>query len=281
MRVRLRCPVRGCSEILELEVRRAICPRGHSFDRSRAGALNLLQPQDRRSKAPGDATEAIDARRRTFDRGLLEPIHAAVIESLRPRPRTTGVLLDVGCGEGAFARRIERETAVSFEIVGVDISSDAVERAARGSKTALWIVANADRSLPLADGSVDAIVSINARVHPVEFARVLSPDGVAVVAVPAPDDLVQLRESVQGRGAERDRRPRVEAGMDGWLRPVTSRRVSETRNLPVDAQRDLLAATYRARRRSAVGALADLAPMAVTLAWDLSVWARGSTGSGG
>ena len=38
-----------------------ICPRGHSFDVARSGYINLLQPQERRSRNPGDSADAVAA----------------------------------------------------------------------------------------------------------------------------------------------------------------------------------------------------------------------------
>ena len=52
----LLCTVRDCREQLLREERRMVCPRGHSFDIARRGYVNLLQPQDRRSKKPGDTS---------------------------------------------------------------------------------------------------------------------------------------------------------------------------------------------------------------------------------
>jgi hypothetical protein len=34
--------------------------RGHSFDIARSGYINLLQPQERRARRPGDATDAVE-----------------------------------------------------------------------------------------------------------------------------------------------------------------------------------------------------------------------------
>ena len=64
----LLCTVRTCHQPLVREERRVICARGHSFDVARSGYINLLQPQDRRSKQPGDTADAVAARRRLHDR---------------------------------------------------------------------------------------------------------------------------------------------------------------------------------------------------------------------
>ena len=63
-RMLLLCPVRGCHLALTREEKRVVCARGHSFDIARSGYINLLQPQERRSKNPGDTADAVAARRR-------------------------------------------------------------------------------------------------------------------------------------------------------------------------------------------------------------------------
>ena len=66
----LLCPVRGCHLSLVRDMRRVVCPRKHSFDIARSGYINLLQPQERRARNPGDTAETIAARRRLHDRGF-------------------------------------------------------------------------------------------------------------------------------------------------------------------------------------------------------------------
>ncbi|MGH9695411.1 MAG: putative RNA methyltransferase, partial [Bryobacteraceae bacterium] len=60
-----------------------LCARRHSFDIARSGYINLLQPQDRRSKQPGDTKAAIAARRRLHDRGVTAPFLQGVADMLR------------------------------------------------------------------------------------------------------------------------------------------------------------------------------------------------------
>ena len=63
----------------------------------------------------------------------------------------------------------------------------------RGATPAAWVVANADRLLPYADRSFSVILSITARMNAGEFRRVLRDDGRLLVALPAPEDLIELR----------------------------------------------------------------------------------------
>src|SRR5207253_3467190 len=94
--VTLLCSVRDCRQPLAREERRYICGRNHAFDIARSGYVNLLQPQERRSRTPGDSAEAVAARRRIADRGILEPLVAPMIAMLRD----ARVVLDIGCGDG-------------------------------------------------------------------------------------------------------------------------------------------------------------------------------------
>src|SRR4029077_9424771 len=96
----LLCPVRNCHLPLAREERRLLCARGHSFDVARSGYINLLQPQERRSKQPGDTPAALRARRQLHDRGTPGPLLRAIAELLAPAP--ADIVLDAGCGEGFY-----------------------------------------------------------------------------------------------------------------------------------------------------------------------------------
>src|SRR3989442_1409083 len=89
------CPVRGCHMALAREDRRLLCPRGHSFDVARSGYVNLLQPQERRSKQAGDSKAVVAARRRLHDRGVTGPLLSAIGEMMAASPND--VVLDAGC----------------------------------------------------------------------------------------------------------------------------------------------------------------------------------------
>src|SRR5207244_7685400 len=117
--------------------------------------------------------------------------------------RTSDIVLDAGCGDGFYLGSLAGQTG--FDAHGVDISTAAVDAAARRYRGCEWIVANADRFLPYADGSFSIVVSITGRVNAGEFRRVLRDDGGLLVALPAPEDLVELC------GAGRDRVARTVA----------------------------------------------------------------------
>lgn len=268
MRFLLRCPVRGCAEPLVRDGNRWSCAQGHSFDRNRSGALNLLQPQDRRSKSPGDSKEAARARHRLAQLNHAKAVHDAFAHVLRARasegPRS---ILDVGCGEGAFLRSLQ--TIDNLELHGVDISAPSIEIAAKTQPKGLFIVANADRDLPYIDRAFDFIASIDSRINPAEFARLLKPGGLVLIAVPADDDLVELRERVYGARVDKPRAERVERDLEGSFKLAERTTVRESRDFDAGALRDLLTTTYRGFRAKERAAVDALGAMTVTLSHDV------------
>jgi 23S rRNA (guanine745-N1)-methyltransferase len=231
----LLCPVRDCHLELVREDRRRVCARGHSFDIARSGYTNLLQPQERRSKNPGDTAEAVAARRRLHDLGVTEPLLQAVAEIAGPSSEDT--VLDAGCGEGFYLGSLAGETG--FDAHGVDISIPAVDAAARRYPGCEWIVANADRFIPWADRSFSLVMSITARMNTDEFRRVLRDDGRLLVALAAPEDLIELR------GIGRDRVARTVDTFAPHFTLTEQRRVTATSQLDADAVRDVLLSIYR------------------------------------
>src|SRR5580658_10563638 len=123
----LLCPVRNCQLGLVRDGRRMYCPCGHSFDVARSGYINLLQPQDRRSKQPGDTVAVVAARRRLHDLGVTEPLLQAIAEVIAASASDS--VLDAGCGDGFHLGSLARE--IGFDAHGVDISIPAVDAAAR------------------------------------------------------------------------------------------------------------------------------------------------------
>ena len=229
------CPVRACGLPLTSDRRRLVCERGHSFDIARSGYINLLQPQDRRSKQPGDTVAAVAARRRLHDRGVTAALASGLAEFLAPSPGD--VVLDAGCGDGFYLGSLARE--IGFRGHGVDISIPAIEAAARRYPECQWIVANADRLIPYADHSFSIVMSITARMNPGEFLRVLRDDGRLLIGLPAPDDLIELR------GSGRDRTERTIETFAPHFNLVGQSRATTSADLEAAAVQDVLHSIYR------------------------------------
>src|SRR5258708_22928212 len=107
----LLCQVRECHMALLREQGRVFCPRGHSFDVARSGYINLLQPQDRRSKQPGDTAAAVTGRRRLHDSGVTAPLLDGIAKMIAASPGD--LVLDAGCGGGFYLGALARQTALT------------------------------------------------------------------------------------------------------------------------------------------------------------------------
>ncbi len=247
------CPVRNCHLPLVREERALRCAARHSFDVSRTGYVNLLQPQERKSKTPGDTPEAVAARRRLHDRGVTLPLLRAIAELTGVSSADT--VLDAGCGDGFYLGSLSRETGCDAH--GIDISLPAIEAAARRYPGAEWIIGNADRFVPWADQTFSLLLSITARMNAPEFHRVLRPDGRLLVALPAPDDLLELR------GVGRDRVERTLETFAGAFELTAQHRATTHAELDAAGVQDILHSIYRPLRAETPGA------MRVTFSLDL------------
>jgi 23S rRNA (guanine745-N1)-methyltransferase len=249
-----------------------VCPAGHTFDVARQGYLNLLQPQDRRSPGAGDARTVVDARGSLWAAGFGHAVVAEVVSLSEAVPGNPLIVVDLGAGTGdALGLVAASRPAVG---VGIDLSVAAAARAARRFPALTWLVANADRRLPLLDGSVDLVLSIHGRRNPADCARVLKPGGALVAAVPASDDLIELRAMVQGRGLERQRNRRLIAEHEALFSVTAHREVRERQSLDPGRLRDLLHTTYRGRRARVTGLSDGRAPLDVTMASEVWLFTR-------
>ena len=268
----LACSVRECGLPLERRERAFVCPRGHSHDLARSGYVNLLQPHDRRSLAAGDSKAAVKARARLFAAGIGRALSDEVVRRATALSLADDApVVDLGSGSGDTLGQLG--AAHRCAAVGIDLSVAAIDHAARNFPDLTWVVANADRRLPLLDHSVQLMLSLHGRRHPAECARVVASDGWLLVAVPAHDDLLELRETVQGQAIERERGDALVAAHEPHFRMLDRFSVRTRQQLERDTLLDLLRTTYRGERTSGAMRVAAITSLNVTLASDVFLFA--------
>ncbi len=186
------CPI--CSAPLEREPGRYVCPKGHSFDLSREGYVNLLPANRQHSREPGDDKAMAQARTRFLDGGWYAPLRdklTALVRDLAPQGAT---LLDAGCGEGWYTAAMAQVMAEKEgQTAGVDLSKPAVKKAARRCPAAEIAVCSVYH-LPLPDASVDVLVNCFSPLAIEEFRRVVKPGGRFLYVVPGPRHLWELKK---------------------------------------------------------------------------------------
>jgi ubiquinone/menaquinone biosynthesis C-methylase UbiE len=115
---------------------------------------------------------------------VYRPAHDEVVAQLRDHQSAR--VVDIACGTGILADRIERELHPA-EVYGVDMSEGMLNQARSRSTKVQWLRGPAEQ-LPFDDSSLDAVVTTSA-FHffdqPAalrEFHRVLAPGGLVAVS---------------------------------------------------------------------------------------------------
>jgi 23S rRNA (guanine745-N1)-methyltransferase len=213
----------------------------------------------------------VQARRRLFDRRLSDYL-AEKIETVLTDAGARGPILDVGCGEGFHLARLT--LGPRAEGIGVDISTPAVDLAARTHPELTWIVANADRRLPLADETIGTILAITARVNIEEFARLVPRGACVLVATPGEDDLAELRELVLGEARKLTSSPNIETDSVRHFEVVAREHARSVIDADRETIDDLLVSTYRGQRDSQRVSDAEIAHLRITQSRDLLLLRR-------
>ena len=184
------CPV--CGEKLNRQDRSYVCPNRHSFDMARQGYVNLLTVSQKHSLNPGDTREQVLSRRAFLEAGYYAPILRTLIETAKELG-LTGPIVDVGCGEGYYSAQLAQ--ALGAELMGFDISKEAVRCAAAKYKGPTWLTATAAH-IPVESGSVQLVTSLFALTLPEEFSRVLAQDGYYFQVLACQDHLLGLKSII-------------------------------------------------------------------------------------
>lgn len=193
------CPV--CGEPLQRHpsAKYYACQNQHSYDVAKEGYLNLLPVQYKHSKEPGDSKTMMTARREFLEAGFYEPMAKAVammIDAINAQDQPLR-LLDLGCGEGYYSRKIAGycDHSDRIELHGVDIAKFAVAAAAKKQPQARFIVASSNR-LPYPEQYFDVVLRVFAPSDDDELKRVLKQVGRLLTVTPGPRHLWQLKQFI-------------------------------------------------------------------------------------
>ncbi|HGP9350939.1 TPA: putative RNA methyltransferase [Streptococcus pneumoniae] len=185
------CPI--CQENLTLLETNFKCCNRHSFDLAKFGYVNLA-PQIKQS-ANYDK-ENFQNRQQILEAGFYQAILDAVSDLLASS-KTTTTILDIGCGEGFYSRKLQ-ESHSEKTFYAFDISKDSVQIAAKSEPNwaVNWFVGDLAR-LPIKDANMDILLDIFSPANYGEFRRVLSKDGILIKVIPTESHLKEIRQRVQ------------------------------------------------------------------------------------
>ena len=192
------CPI--CQENLTLVEGSLKCNNRHSFDLAKFGYVNLA-PQIKQS-ANYDK-ENFQNRQQILEAGFYQAILDA-ISDLLASSENTETILDIGCGEGFYSRKLQ-ENHPDKTFYAFDISKDSVQIATKSEPNwaVNWFVGDLAR-LPIKDASMDILLDIFSPANYGEFRRVLSKDGILIKVIPTENHLKEIRQRVQDQLTNKD-----------------------------------------------------------------------------
>lgn len=192
------CPI--CQENLTLVETSLKCNNRHSFDLAKFGYVNLA-PQIKQS-ANYDK-ENFQNRQQILEAGFYQAI-LEDISDLLASSKTTKTILDIGCGEGFYSRKLQ-ERYPDKTFYAFDISKDSVQIAAKSEPNwaVNWFVGDLAR-LPIKDASMNILLDIFSPANYGEFRRVLSKDGILIKVIPTENHLKEIRQKVQDQLTNKD-----------------------------------------------------------------------------
>ena len=194
------CP--KCSEKLIKDVNTFKCSKGHCYDISKDGYVNLLI-SSKKSGAHGDNKEMISARRRflSLDNYLVivDKLCEIIFDFCKENKIKTPVILDAGCGEGYYSGRIyDGLTSLMPDspiIYAADVSKEGISKAAKSYKNVSFSVASVNK-LPFASETFDIVLSLFAPLSEAEFDRVLKRGGLLITVSPSENHLMGLKSVI-------------------------------------------------------------------------------------
>ena len=261
----------------------------HPFDVARQGYINLLPVQQKKSKAPGDSQQSIEARKRFLNAGHYQPLNDLICQkmtallmakkaSLKQKNKPIN-WLDIGCGEGYYTQAMA-QTGMDM-LIAADISKPAVVELARTSKAlgrlwyqgaeeakedgtyaaAIYPLVTSAAHLPLRAHSINGISSIFSPILPAAFNEALSDAGYLIIAKPDIGHLATMREALFDDVREHDSDKFLDE-LAPYFQLLETHHVSSKLSLAAEALADLMTMTpyaYRARSEKRQTLLAEVA----------------------
>ncbi len=192
------CPV--CRAGLSEEEKLFSCSGGHVFDKSAEGYVNLAFVKKANTEKSGDAADMERSRRSFLEGGFYKPLADRICDILSENIKGAdgGLIIDAGCGEGYYSRRI-KERMPLLDVYGLDLSKQAIKMAAKFEKNCEmknhYSVCGVF-DMPFDDSTAKAVVSVFAPVASGESRRVLEKGGLLIVACPGKNHLYGLKKAL-------------------------------------------------------------------------------------
>ena len=165
------------------------CINRHNYDISKEGYVNLLKKQG--GKEFGDSKEMVISRREFFNKDYYKPLKEELRKLIMKHNPNT--VLDLGSGEGYYTNFFKDE--LDIDIVGIDISKEAVKISSKKNKNVNYIVSSV-QDIPLFDSSIDLVINNFTPLELNEIYRVLKNEGILITTKVGRNHLLELKQAI-------------------------------------------------------------------------------------
>lgn len=190
---KLACP--KCKKPLFLEGNSYKCEDNHTYDLAKTKYINLLLNPDKATNNPGDSKESLIARKAYLNEGYYHIISDTVNHYIKEHTSNPLHILDLGCGEGYYTKRMKESLGDENTYYGLDISKEAINMATKYTKDICWIVGNS-KNIPVSDHSMDVICALFTVVNKEELKRCLADNGFIIHVTANPRHLIEIKELI-------------------------------------------------------------------------------------
>lgn len=192
------CP--KCKEALSYDDKTLKCVNNHSYDIAKQGYVNLVLGS---SKGAGDDKNMCRSRHEFHNMDYYKCLSDKLADICLSNKSTS--ILDAGCGEGYYLRKIRNKFAENDiqpdTLIGIDLAKEACLIAAKlekgqSAKAQIHYAVAGIFDMPVADESVECVLSVFAPVPDKESFRVLKKGGLLIVVSPGEKHLEGLKTAV-------------------------------------------------------------------------------------
>ena len=192
-----KCPV--CELVLIKQENHYVCGKGHNFDISKMGYVNLLLANQKKTNDPGDNNQMMESRKNFLNKEYYSKFSNKLNEVIAFHlSKDAKYILDAGSGEGYFISKLKttlsiKDNRAHINYYGIDISKSAASYGSKRDKSIQFAVGS-NFNLPILDNSTDCIIRNFAPGDNKEFHRVLNETGKLIIITPGALHLYELKE---------------------------------------------------------------------------------------
>jgi len=178
------CPI--CGKDLVMNDNSLVCSENHTFDISKKGFVDFVLNNKQQKNYD---LESFENRHLILEQGMYDHIADKLVKLIAELDLHN--ILDVGCGEGYYSKKIIQ--LADRNVLAFDISKDSIQLAAKGPNTPVeWFIGDLAH-LPIQADAIDGIIDIFSPANYNEFNRILSRDGYVIKVIPNEYHVQELR----------------------------------------------------------------------------------------